>query len=343
MPFIRNIRSDKDNVTLFNGQVTLGPGETVRISSDRLSSTEVQTEISAGNVREVPSLTYEDSTIKGDWDMAASTALPPGAEPGFIYTVISAAVHPSTNDSFEAGDLAIILADGSSARNITATAASSGGGTSDYTWITVTSQHTAVDKQYILADSSLGSFNILLPSSPTIGFITAVIPNNGSFETNPVTVLRNGNPLQGNTEDLLMDENLPVSLVYVGGTTGWMVLPFDDNAVVIKDIQADSFYTLKNVAGTSYTLIPSDSGKILIFDTPDPFTLNLPSNAVNPNQRGYYVSFRNKQGGAITLVPAGTDVVEGAGVTTNDSTKLNSVYLETTGANSVWVSAGDLS
>lgn len=50
---------------------------------------------------------------------------------------------------------------------------------------------------------------------------------------------------------------------------------------------------------------------------------------------------RNKQGGPITLATEGADVLVGSGSVTNDSTKLNSVYLEETGSPNTWVSVGD--
>jgi len=52
--------------------------------------------------------------------------------------------------------------------------------------------------------------------------------------------------------------------------------------------------------------------------------LNVPDGlAVGSN-----INFRNKQGGAITVTPTGSSVVEGAGTITNDSTKISTLYIE---------------
>lgn len=342
MAFIRNIQTNRAVVTLFGGQVSLEYGETVQISAGRLASTEVQNAISAGSIKEVPSLYYQDPVIKGDWDMANSTAIPPGSQPGFIYSVISAAVHPSTGDSFEAGDLAIIMSNGTSVRNITSTASSSGGGSNeDYVWLTISGQFTPNDKQYLAVDSRTSSFNIILPASPDVGFSTGIVPVYESLETNPITVLRNGNNIQGSAEDMTMNENFPVLLTFVGGSLGWLVSPFTDTSIVMKDLQADSFYTIKPVTGTSYTPIASDSGKIVVFDTTDPVSINLPENSTYPLNPGFNLSFRNKQGGPITLVTSGTDELVGIGDTTVNSASLNSFYLETPASSNIWVAVGD--
>lgn len=342
MPFIRNIKTDQTVVSLFSGEISLEYGETARISAARLAAGEVQSAISSGDIKEVSSLNFVESFIKGQWDMGASTALPPGAQPGYVYEVTTAAVHPSSGDGFNAGDLASIGTDGILVRNLTATLNSGGGGVGQYTWVEVSSNYTASNNEYILADSTLASFNIILPTTPDLGTTVGIYPSTESFTVNAVTVLRNGELIQGLSDDLLLDENLGVTLIYAGGTIGWLVLPIDDTVVFIQDLQADSFYTIKDVGGTSYTLLPSDSGKILVFDTASAVNITLPEQATNVLPRGYYVSFRNKQGGAITLNTEGTDVLTGAGSVTNDSTKMNSVYLEESASPNTWVSVGDL-
>jgi hypothetical protein len=97
--------------------------------------------------------------------------------------------------------------------------------------------------------------------------------------------------------------------------------------------------TLLNVKSVSspYTLLTGlgDNKSILVFDTSDPCEIILPAGITT----GVSVSFRNKQGGEITLIPDGTTLV-GAGNTTNDSTKANSLYVEDT---NYFVSVGDMS
>ena len=55
---------------------------------------------------------------------------------------------------------------------------------------------------------------------------------------------------------------------------------------------------------------------------------------------GGYISYRNKQGGAITITPTGSSLIEGSGAVTNDSTKVGSLYIEDA---TTIVTIGDLS
>ena len=343
MPFIRNIKQDQQVVSFFNNEVSLEFGETTRISASRLASSEVQNAISAGSIKEVPSFTFLEGNIKGTWDMGASTALPPGSQPGFIYEVITPAVHPTSGDSFGPGDLAIINTDGILVRNLTASLNSGGGGSGQYTWVSVSSNYNVNANEYVLANSLVASFVIVLPASPNLGDTVGVYPSTASFSINPVTIIRNTNNIQGQSEDLLMNENIGITLIFVGGTVGWLLLPLDDTVVFIQDLQADSYYTIDNVVGTSYTLLPSDSGKFKVFNTADPVDITLPQFSSQILPPGFYVSFRNKLGGPITLVLQGTDILSGAGATTNNSLRANSVYLEESGVPNLWVSVGDMS
>ncbi len=344
MPFIRNISTNQQPVSLFNNEVSLEFRETTRVSASRFASSEVQDEITLGNLQEVPSLNFIEGFIKGQWDMGASTALPAGTQPGDVYEILSGAIHPTSGDSFGPGDLASIGTDGILVRNLTATLAPAGaGGVGQYEWISVNSNHNAAQNQYILADSTGGSFVIVLPPVPELGDTIGIYPNQASFTVNPVTVLRGTNNIQGISDDLLLNENVGITMVFVGGSIGWLVLPLDDTVVFVQDLQADSYYTVVDVPGTAYTLLPQDSGKVLRFDDPGAITLTLPEFITQVLPRGFYVSFRNKQGGVITLTLEGTDVLSGPGPTTNDSTKLNSVYLEESAAPNLWVSVGDLS
>ena len=63
-----------------------------------------------------------------------------------------------------------------------------------------------------------------LPSSPTIGQEVAVIDYNGTFDTNNLTIARNGKNIQGLAEDLTVSiERAAFSLVYTDTTQGWLL------------------------------------------------------------------------------------------------------------------------
>jgi hypothetical protein len=98
-------------------------------------------------------------------------------------------------------------------------AATGGSGTSNY--IKKIAAYTAVSGDYILADTSGGTFIITLPITPSVGnFVVIADPENWS--TINLTVARNGSTIEGLSEDIIFNTgNIKVSLVYDGGT--WRV------------------------------------------------------------------------------------------------------------------------
>jgi len=63
---------------------------------------------------------------------------------------------------------------------------------------------------------------ITLPASPALGDTIAIWDASGSAATNNITVARNGNKINGLSDDALIDVNQAVSqFVYTGNTIGW--------------------------------------------------------------------------------------------------------------------------
>ena len=63
---------------------------------------------------------------------------------------------------------------------------------------------------------------LTLPASPALGDTIAIYDASGTAATNNITVARNGNKINGLTEDAIVDLNQAVSLlVYTGATLGW--------------------------------------------------------------------------------------------------------------------------
>ena len=98
----------------------------------------------------------------------------------------------------------------------------SGGGTS---WQAVkTSGFTAVAGEGYFCNTTSSAFTVTLPASPTIGQEISIIDYAGTFDTNNLTIGRNGKNIQGLAEDLTVSiERSAFSLVFTDNTQGWLL------------------------------------------------------------------------------------------------------------------------
>ena len=96
------------------------------------------------------------------------------------------------------------------------------GGTS---WQAVkTTGFTAVAGEGYFCDTSSAAFTATLPASGTIGDEISFIDYAGTFDTNNLTVGRNGHNIQGSAADLTVStERAGFTLVYVDSTQGWLL------------------------------------------------------------------------------------------------------------------------
>jgi len=87
-----------------------------------------------------------------------------------------------------------------------------------------TSGFTAVAKQGYFCDTTSAAFTATLPASATIGDFIQFIDYAGTFDTNNLTIGRNGHKIQGVAEDLTVSvERAGLTLVYVDSTQGWLL------------------------------------------------------------------------------------------------------------------------
>jgi hypothetical protein len=87
-----------------------------------------------------------------------------------------------------------------------------------------TSGFTAVAGEGYFCNTTSSAFTATLPASATIGNEISFIDYAGTFDTNNLTIGRNGHNIQGSATDLTVaTERAGFSLVYVDATQGWLL------------------------------------------------------------------------------------------------------------------------
>lgn len=95
-------------------------------------------------------------------------------------------------------------------------------GTVDWCTTAKTSPFTAVSGDGFFVNTSSGAVTVTLPASPSAGDIVSIADYTNTFQTNNVTIGRNGSKIGGVCADaILTTEGQSVTLVYVDGTEGW--------------------------------------------------------------------------------------------------------------------------
>jgi len=96
------------------------------------------------------------------------------------------------------------------------------GGTS---WQSVkTANYTASAGEGVFCNTTSGSFTLTLPSSPTLGDEVSFIDYAGTFDTNALTIGRNGSKINGAEADLTVSvERAANTLVFTDSTQGWLL------------------------------------------------------------------------------------------------------------------------
>ena len=96
------------------------------------------------------------------------------------------------------------------------------------TWLTADHNHTLTNAQLknarLLIDSSVNSVTINLPSGPQSGEYIQIIDAHGSFDTNNLTLGRNGLKIMGIDENMTVaTKNANFTLVYASASQGWRI------------------------------------------------------------------------------------------------------------------------
>ena len=101
----------------------------------------------------------------------------------------------------------------------------SGGTGTGISWQTVkTSDFTATANEGYFVDTSGGAITVTLPASPSLGDEVAIIDYAATADTLNITIDRNGSPINGGTDTLVVStERAGFTLVFVDSTQGWLL------------------------------------------------------------------------------------------------------------------------
>jgi len=81
------------------------------------------------------------------------------------------------------------------------------------------------NKEQAFCNTSGGAFTITLPAAPVKGDSVRIFDVNKTFDTQNLTVARNGNPIMGDASDLVVStEGAAFELVFYDGTQGWRII-----------------------------------------------------------------------------------------------------------------------
>jgi len=92
------------------------------------------------------------------------------------------------------------------------------------TWSEKTANFNAVASNGYFVNTTSGVITATLPASPTLGDTISFIDEGNTFDTNNLTISRNGKPIQNNASDLTVNiEGSGLTLVFSNATNGWLL------------------------------------------------------------------------------------------------------------------------
>jgi hypothetical protein len=106
-----------------------------------------------------------------------------------------------------------------------AAGSSSGSSTPAMTWSIVSANTTATTNKGYFVDTTTGEVTLTLPTTATLGDTIRVNDVAGTFGQHQCIVNGNGNKIQNQTSDLLLDYNqASIGLVFSNATYGWKLM-----------------------------------------------------------------------------------------------------------------------
>jgi len=178
------------------------------------------------------------------------------------------------------------------------------GSTGEVSWNTTkitADPSTAATGVGYFTDTSGSAFNVTLPASPSAGNVVAVADYANTWDTNNLTIARNGSNIEGAAANFVCNqEGATITFVYVDATKGWVCTNSGNSS------QAFGRVFLTASGGTE-----TECGdyKIHTFTGPGTFTVNSVSDVASENIVDYLVV----GGGGAAPSTGGGDGISGGG------------------------------
>tara|TARA_R100000426_G_scaffold22526_1_gene19393 strand:+ start:1333 stop:2712 length:1380 start_codon:yes stop_codon:yes gene_type:complete len=171
-----------------------------------------------------------------------------------------------------------------------------------------TGDFTAANGEGYFIDTSSGQITVTLPSSPSAGNIVAFKDYANTFDTNKVTLNRNGSNIEGIAQNFTIEtEGQAVTLVFADSTKGWLPVA----QAKTGDLDPPALFT----TATGGTITTSGDFKIHTFTGPGTFCVSTLGNGpTNPNGGPNTVSYLVLAGGGGSQnAPAACGAAAGGG------------------------------
>lgn len=152
---------------------------------------------------------------------------------------------------------------------------SAGGG--GIVYVEKTANYTAAAGEGIIADTSSGSWTLTLPATPASGDVV-VIADGADWATNNLTVGRNGNTIEGNSSDLVLNRS-GISVTFIYASNNWQAYSSTGSPsdVVVTETGTQTL-TNKTIGSSQLTgALPAISGDALTSLTSAALTGALPA------------------------------------------------------------------
>jgi len=145
-----------------------------------------------------------------------------------------------------------------------------------------TGDFTAVSGEGYFINTTSGVITMTLPASPSAGDIVAVKDYANTFDTNKLTIGRNGSNIGGAAENgIISTEGIAITLVYADATKGWLVT----ESGLQSEAPGPEF--IAATGGTVTTVCTNF--KVHTFTSPGTFTVTNAGNSAGSNKVSYLV------------------------------------------------------